>query len=75
VAHGEEAEFGRADELWAVVTFVILLSAVLHGLTATPVMHRLERRRLIGAWNRRAAERRRAQGAVEPMPPAPAPTD
>jgi NhaP-type Na+/H+ or K+/H+ antiporter len=76
LAHAlQEAEFGRADELWAIVTFVILLSAVLHGLTATPVMQRLERRRLIGTRSRRAAERRRGQGAVEPMPPAPAPAD
>jgi NhaP-type Na+/H+ or K+/H+ antiporter len=55
LAHAlQEGDFGRADELWAVVTFVILVSAVLHGLTATPVMLRLEQRRA----NRRQARER-----------------
>lgn len=31
-------------ELWSVVAFTITLSVVLHGLTATPVMRRLDRR-------------------------------
>ncbi|MGW0517612.1 cation:proton antiporter [Crossiella sp. NPDC003009] len=38
------ADFGPVDPLWRVVTCVILLSVVLHGLTAGPVMRRLERR-------------------------------
>ncbi|MEV0253964.1 cation:proton antiporter [Streptomyces sp. NPDC050732] len=32
-------------ELWAVVTFTVLVSVVLHGLTAGPVVSRLDRRR------------------------------
>ncbi len=76
LAHAlQEADFGRADELWAIVTFVILLSAVLHGLTATPVMRQLERRRSIGARNRPAAEHDRTDATAEPVPPAPAPVD
>lgn len=31
------------DELWAVVCFVVLVSVVMHGITATPVMNRLDR--------------------------------
>lgn len=33
-----------AEELWALVRFVVLASIVLHGITAGPVMERLERR-------------------------------
>jgi NhaP-type Na+/H+ or K+/H+ antiporter len=36
--------FDEADELWAIVTFTILASIVLHGVTATPVMDHLDRR-------------------------------
>lgn len=32
-------------ELWAVVTFTVLVSVVVHGLTAGPVVSRLDRRR------------------------------
>ncbi|MDL5199284.1 cation:proton antiporter [Streptomyces sp. ALI-76-A] len=32
-------------ELWAVVTFTVLVSVVLHGVTAGPVVSRLDRRR------------------------------
>ncbi|MBP2472619.1 NhaP-type Na+/H+ or K+/H+ antiporter [Crossiella equi] len=38
------AEVPGADVLWRVVTLVILLSVVVHGLTAGPVMRALERR-------------------------------
>ncbi|GAA3447559.1 cation:proton antiporter [Planomonospora venezuelensis] len=34
-----------AAELWAVVAFTVLASVVLHGVTATPVMARLDRMR------------------------------
>ncbi len=39
------AGFAEADLLWATVTFVILVSVLLHGLTATPLMRRLDRHR------------------------------
>jgi NhaP-type Na+/H+ or K+/H+ antiporter len=38
-----EAEFGDHEQLWAVVAFTIALSVLVHGITATPVMKRLER--------------------------------
>jgi NhaP-type Na+/H+ or K+/H+ antiporter len=38
-----QADFGpHVDELWAVVAFVVLVSVVVHGITATPVMRRLD---------------------------------
>lgn len=43
-ATGEE-EFSGVDTVWSTVGFVIALSIVLHGVTATPVMKRLETRR------------------------------
>ncbi|WP_320781767.1 cation:proton antiporter [Streptomyces sp. CRN 30] len=46
-----------AEELWAVVTFTVLVSVVLHGTTASPVVSRLDRMRL------RRARRRRPEGA------------
>ncbi|WP_122090459.1 cation:proton antiporter [Halalkalicoccus subterraneus] len=42
LAHGlNEAAFADADLLWAVVGTVVLVSVVLHGVTASPVMNRL----------------------------------
>jgi NhaP-type Na+/H+ or K+/H+ antiporter len=40
-----EAKFADADLLWATVGFTILLSVILHGVTATPLMRRLDRHR------------------------------
>ncbi len=40
-----EAEFDRADELWAAVGFTVLISILLHGTTVTPAMNHLDRRR------------------------------
>jgi NhaP-type Na+/H+ or K+/H+ antiporter len=37
------ADFPQPDRLWAIVALVILLSIVLHGLTVTPIMRRLDR--------------------------------
>ena len=38
-----EASFGSyTDDLWAVVSFVVLLSVVVHGVSATPAMKRLD---------------------------------
>lgn len=42
LAHGlNEAAFADADLLWAVVGTIVLVSVVLHGVTATPIMKRL----------------------------------
>lgn len=35
--------FGIQEELWAVVTFTDLLSVMLHGAAASPVLRRLDR--------------------------------
>jgi NhaP-type Na+/H+ or K+/H+ antiporter len=40
--HGD---FGDSERLWAVVGFIILVSILLHGVTATPLLDRLARRR------------------------------
>lgn len=40
-----EARFARAEELWAVLGFTVLLSILLHGTTVTPAMNHLDRRR------------------------------
>lgn len=46
LSHGlEEADFAQADEIWAVAGLVVLLSVVVHGLTAAPVLRRLDRHR------------------------------
>jgi NhaP-type Na+/H+ or K+/H+ antiporter len=42
INHGD---FGDSERLWAVVGFIILLSIVVHGVTATPLLARLSRRR------------------------------
>ncbi len=39
------ADFDRADLVWAFAAAVVLCSIVLHGLTATPAMRRLDRDR------------------------------
>lgn len=48
--HGDFAEPGR---LWAFVSLVVLLSLLLHGLTAKPVMAQLDRLRRIDWFRRR----------------------
>ena len=40
--HGD---FGDSERLWAVVGFIILVSILVHGVTAAPLLHRLTRRR------------------------------
>ncbi|WP_037971673.1 cation:proton antiporter [Streptosporangium amethystogenes] len=41
-----QADFGvPAAELWAVIAFTVLASLVVHGVSATPVMNRLDRLR------------------------------
>ena len=39
------APFAEAKELWALVAFVVLLSIAVHGVTASPVLTRLDARR------------------------------
>ena len=39
------ADFGDSQLLWSTVAFTIVLSVLVHGVTATPVMRRLERAR------------------------------
>ncbi|MBB2915001.1 NhaP-type Na+/H+ or K+/H+ antiporter [Streptosporangium becharense] len=42
-----QADFGvPAEELWAVVAFTVLASLVVHGISASPVMNRLDRLRV-----------------------------
>ena len=38
----QEAKFPRVEELWAIVSFVVLLSIIVHGLTATSIMQKLD---------------------------------
>jgi NhaP-type Na+/H+ or K+/H+ antiporter len=46
LAHAlNEAEFGDADQLWAIVAFVILVSVLVHGVSAAPLMKRVDARR------------------------------
>ncbi|MFG3496719.1 cation:proton antiporter [Streptomyces sp. NPDC047886] len=44
-ALGHDDFGGRADELWAVVAFTVVASVVLHGITATPAIEWVDRRR------------------------------
>lgn len=44
LAYGlNHGEFAEADRLWTVVSLVVLMSIVLHGLTVTPVMRWFDR--------------------------------
>jgi len=38
----KETGFGHEDELWTIVAFTILVSIIIHGITATPVMQHLK---------------------------------
>jgi NhaP-type Na+/H+ or K+/H+ antiporter len=38
----QEVHFQNEDKLWAIVAFTILLSVVIHGITATPIMTHLQ---------------------------------
>ena len=40
-----KAPFEGAEVVWATVGFVVVVSVVVHGVVATPVMARLDRRR------------------------------
>ena len=50
LAHAlNEADFADGPTVWALVSFVVLVSVVLHGLTALPIMVRLDDRRTADA--------------------------
>ncbi|MDT9685871.1 cation:proton antiporter [Streptomyces sp. TRM76323] len=51
-ALGVEGFHVPAGELWAVVTFTVLASVVVHGVSASPVISRLDRMRLLKARRR-----------------------
>lgn len=51
-----QAEFPGADLVWAMIGFVVLVSVVLHGVAATPVMRRLDRANERTGQDSRAAE-------------------
>jgi sodium/hydrogen antiporter len=40
-----QADFPERRELWSTVAFAVVLSVVVHGMTATPAMRRLDRSR------------------------------
>ena len=58
-------EIDQLDRIWAIVAFTVLASIVVHGVAATPAMHRLDRYR-----HRRSARTRLPAGAGEPAGPA-----
>jgi sodium/hydrogen antiporter len=41
----DRASFGEAEQVWAVVGATVLLSIMLHGVTVTPAMRHLDKRR------------------------------
>jgi sodium/hydrogen antiporter len=46
VAYGlNHGDFGDSERLWAIVGFIILVSILVHGVTAAPLLQRLSRRR------------------------------
>jgi NhaP-type Na+/H+ or K+/H+ antiporter len=57
-ALGTEDFHVPAEELWAVVTFTVLASVALHGVTASPVIHRLDGLRALRARRRRPSGKR-----------------
>ena len=45
LAYGlNHGEFEHADRLWTILSVVVIMSVVMHGLTVTPVMRWLDRR-------------------------------
>lgn len=59
----EEAELGVNDEIFLIVTWTVLISVIVHGLSAVPLAHRY------GTWfERHHAERMAEAMEVEEMP-------
>ncbi|MGH3912684.1 MAG: cation:proton antiporter [Pseudonocardiaceae bacterium] len=46
------ATFPDSDQMWAAAAFVVILSVVMHGTAATPIMNRLDHRRWIARQGR-----------------------
>lgn len=45
LAHASnQVEFIQVEQVWAVTALVVVMSVVLHGTTATPIMGYLDRR-------------------------------
>jgi sodium/hydrogen antiporter len=45
IAYGiNHADFGSSERVWAIVGLVVLMSVIIHGVTATPLMQWLHRR-------------------------------
>ncbi len=40
-----QVDFGQAERLWGIVSLVVVISIVVHGITASPAMRRLDRLR------------------------------
>ncbi|CAO3421285.1 cation:proton antiporter [Azospirillum doebereinerae] len=57
------ADFGVPNQLWALTGFVVLLSILVHGTTVTPVMRRIDHRRV------RAGRTATAQDGKNPRVP------
>jgi NhaP-type Na+/H+ or K+/H+ antiporter len=51
----QEGKFENPDLLWSTAAFIILVSIVLHGVTVTPVMRQLDRRRKLFALRTKRA--------------------
>jgi NhaP-type Na+/H+ or K+/H+ antiporter len=52
----QEGQFPGGERLWAIVSLVVVGSIVVHGISATPVMSMLDRRRTRAAVRRGAGE-------------------
>ncbi|WP_443075971.1 cation:proton antiporter [Streptomyces sp. SP18ES09] len=65
-----EADFAApAAELWAVVTFTVLLSVLLHGVAATPVTTRIDRSAAYGYASRDGGDADRSHLAADVREP------
>ncbi|RYF51742.1 MAG: hypothetical protein EOO39_42880 [Cytophagaceae bacterium] len=43
-----KVKFTEADQLWAITGFIVLMSIVLHGISASPVLKYIDRKRNTG---------------------------
>ncbi|WP_344609447.1 cation:proton antiporter [Streptomyces glaucus] len=63
-ALGVETFHVPAGELWALVTFTVVVSVILHGVTASPVVSRLDRLRVLRVRTRRGGGREPSEDEV-----------
>lgn len=59
----------NAERLWGFVGLIVLLSVLLHGLTVTPIMRSLDKRRGVDPDAKDSA-RLGMEGAAQPARPA-----